>query len=95
MSSLGPAAGQADLRHLGDTFGLCGWRRVGGNPSLRLLVAQRGALGTTTVIGRALSASGMEAIVTPDATECGGAVLPGIAFSHMDCSDQACASDGR
>lgn len=50
-------------------------------PTLRLLrcpekeLAQR-----ATAIGKALSAAGMEAIVAADATECGGAVLPGIAF---------------
>jgi L-seryl-tRNA(Ser) seleniumtransferase len=50
-------------------------------PTLRLLrcpekeLSQRAA-----AIGKALSAAGMEATVAADATECGGAVLPGVAF---------------
>jgi L-seryl-tRNA(Ser) seleniumtransferase len=50
-------------------------------PSLRLLRCPEKELSRrATAIAKALSAAGMEAIVTADATECGGAVLPGIAF---------------
>jgi L-seryl-tRNA(Ser) seleniumtransferase len=50
-------------------------------PTLRLLRCPENELSQrATAIGKALSAAGMEAIVAADATECGGAVLPGIAF---------------
>ena len=50
-------------------------------PTLRLLRCPEKELSErATAIGKALGGSGMEAIVAPDATECGGAVLPGIAF---------------
>ena len=50
-------------------------------PTLRLLRAHEEELSKrATAIGKVLSVAGMEAIVTADATECGGAVLPGVAF---------------
>ncbi len=50
-------------------------------PTLRLLrCPEKELCERATAIGKALGSSGMEAIVAPDATECGGAVLPGIAF---------------
>ena len=50
-------------------------------PTLRLLRCSEKELSQrAAAMGRALSAAGMEASVAADATECGGAVLPGIAF---------------
>ena len=50
-------------------------------PTLRLLRCPEKELSQrATAVGKALSAAGMEATVAADATECGGAVLPGIAF---------------
>ena len=50
-------------------------------PTLRLLRCSEKELSQrAAAMGKALSAAGMEATVAADATECGGAVLPGIAF---------------
>jgi L-seryl-tRNA(Ser) seleniumtransferase len=50
-------------------------------PTLRLLrCSGKELMQRATAIGKALADGGMEAKVAADATECGGAVLPGIAF---------------
>jgi L-seryl-tRNA(Ser) seleniumtransferase len=50
-------------------------------PTLRLLRCPEKELSQrATAIAKALSDAGMEASVAADATECGGAVLPGVAF---------------
>lgn len=50
-------------------------------PTLRLLRTPEKELSErASAMGKALSAAGMQATVAPDATECGGAVLPGVAF---------------
>jgi L-seryl-tRNA(Ser) seleniumtransferase len=50
-------------------------------PTLRLLkTPERELSQRAAALGRGLSATGMQAVVAADATECGGAVLPGVAF---------------
>jgi len=50
-------------------------------PTLRLLkTPERELSQRATAMAKGLSTAGMEAIVAADATECGGAVLPGVAF---------------
>jgi L-seryl-tRNA(Ser) seleniumtransferase len=50
-------------------------------PALRLLRTPEKELSNrANAIGKALSNAGIKATVAPDATECGGAVLPGVAF---------------
>ena len=50
-------------------------------PTLRLLKSPERELSQrATAMAKGLSTAGMEAIVAADATECGGAVLPGVAF---------------
>jgi L-seryl-tRNA(Ser) seleniumtransferase len=50
-------------------------------PTLRLLRCPEKELSQrASAIAKALSAAGLETRVAPDATECGGAILPGVAF---------------
>lgn len=50
-------------------------------PTLRLLkTSERELNRRASAIAKGLSAAGLEAVVEKDATECGGAVLPGVAF---------------
>jgi L-seryl-tRNA(Ser) seleniumtransferase len=50
-------------------------------PTLRLLrTSERELSKRATAMAKGLSTAGIEAILAEDATECGGAVLPGVAF---------------
>jgi L-seryl-tRNA(Ser) seleniumtransferase len=52
------------------------WEEI---PTLRMLKAPEHELSQrAAIIGKAVSAAGLDTEVSPDTTECGGAVLPGV-----------------